>query len=133
MKPVRWIQVLFGIAAVYDALLGIVFLLIPSWAYQTFQVTPPNHWGYVQFPAALLIVFAVLFAAIARDPWGNRGLIPYGVGLKVAYCGIVFAYWAASGLPGIWKPFAIIDLLMLVLFVRAYVALGAAPRGRAGA
>ncbi len=128
MKPVRWIQGLFGIAAVYDAMLGIVFLVIPWWAYQTFQVTPPNHWGYVQVPAALLIVFGAMFAAIARDPSRNRGLIPYGVGLKVAYFTIVFAYWAASGIPGIWKPFAIIDLLMVVLFVWAYVTLGAAPR-----
>ena len=129
MKPARWIRGLFGIAALYDAVLGIVFLAIPWWAFQTFEVTPPNHWGYVQFPAALLIIFALMFAAIARNPMGNRGLILYGVGLKVAYCTIAFAHWATSGIPGMWKPFAIIDLLMVVLFVWAFVALGAARRG----
>ena len=133
MNSIRWIRGLFGIAALYDAVLGIAFLVIPWWAYRTFEVTPPNHWGYVQFPAALLIIFAAMFAAIARDPAGNRGLIPYGVGLKSAYCLLVFAYWATGGIPGMWKPFAIIDLLMAVLFVWAYVALGAAPRGKAGA
>ena len=74
-----------------------------------------------------------MFAAIARDPSGNRGLILYGVGLKVAYCAVVFAYWATRGVPDIWKPFAIIDLLMAVLFVGALVTLGSAPRGTAGA
>ncbi len=128
MKPTRWIQGLFGIAALYDAVLGVAFLVVPWWAFQTFQVTPPNHWGYAQFPAALLLIFALMFVAIARNPAGNRGLIPYGIGLKVAYCVIAFAYWAGSGIPSMWKPFAIIDLIMAALFVWAYVALGAAPQ-----
>ena len=133
MKAARWIQGVFGVAALYDALLGITFLVMPWWLFQTLEVTPPNHWGYVQFPAALLIIFAVMFAAIARDPAGNRGLIPYGIGLKVAYCTITFTYWASSGIPAMWKPFAVIDVLMTVLFVWAFVVLGAASRGTARA
>lgn len=129
MKAVRWIQGLFGFSALYDGVLGVLFIVVPWWAFQTFEVTPPNHWGYVQFPAALLLVFAVMFTVIARNPTGNRGLIPYGIGLKLAYCAIVFVYWGTSGIPGMWKPFAIIDLLMLVAFVWAFIALGATPRG----
>ncbi len=129
MKAARWIQGVFGVAALYDAVLGITFLVIPWWLFQTLEVTPPNHWGYVQFPAALLIIFAVMFAAIARDPAGNRCLIPYGIGLKVAYCTTTFAYWASSGIPDMWKPFAVIDVLMTVLFVWAFVVLGALSRG----
>ena len=44
-------------------MLGLVFLLSPGWVFHAFAVTPPNHMGYVQFPAALLIVFAIMFAA----------------------------------------------------------------------
>ena len=29
---------------------------------------PPNHWAYVQFPAALLVIFALMFVAIASAP-----------------------------------------------------------------
>jgi hypothetical protein len=94
--------------------------------YQTCEVTAPNHWGYVQFPAALLIIFAAMFVMIARNPVGNRGLIPYGIGLKISYCAIAFAYWFSSGIPSMWKPFAIADVVMLVLFAWAYAALGAA-------
>ncbi len=128
MKAIRWIQGLFGVVAIYDGVLGVVFLVIPWLPFQMFQVTPPNHWSYAQFPGALLLIFALMFVAIARNPAGNRGLIPYGIGLKVAYCTIAFAYWAGSGIPGMWKPFAIVDVVMAALFVWAYVALGAASQ-----
>ncbi|MBN2170879.1 MAG: hypothetical protein JW819_06130 [Candidatus Krumholzibacteriota bacterium] len=114
------VRVLFVIAAVYDGVLGLVFLVAPAAMFRWFGVTPPNHYGYVQFPALLLIVFGLLFAAVARNPVRNRNLIPYGVMLKIAYCGTVFAYWLSQGIPGMWKPFAIADLAFLVLFLWAY-------------
>ncbi len=126
MKPMHWIKTLFAIAALYDAVLGIVFLFSPKWVYATYQVTEPNHWGYVQFPAALLLVFAAMFLAIAIDPTGNRRMIPYGVGLKLAYSVTAIAYWATTGIPNMWKPFAVIDLLMLAGFIWAFVAIGRA-------
>ena len=116
----KWIPALFWIAAAYDAVLGVVFLLHPGWAFEVFEVTPPNHMGYVQFPAALLIIFANMFAAIARSPLANRGLIIYGILLKAAYCGVTSFYWITEGLPGMWKPFVLIDLAMAALFVLAY-------------
>jgi hypothetical protein len=125
-----WIRGLFILAALYDGVLGIVFLIAPWWVFRTLEVTPPNHWGYVQFPAALLLVFACLFAAIARDPVGKRDLIPYGIGIKIAYCVITFAYWAGSGIPDMWKPFAVIDVLMAILFAWSYVALRSAAGSR---
>jgi hypothetical protein len=135
MNRIGWSRILFGLAAVYDAVLGIVFLFhfAAAWVYQACGVTPPNHWGYVQFPAALLLVFAVMFVAIARDPEGNRGLILYGIGLKVAYCATTFGYWFSSGIPFMWKPFAVTDLVMAALFVWAYAALGASARQPLGA
>jgi hypothetical protein len=88
-------------------------------------MSPPNHWGYVQFPAALLVIFGLMFAQIARDPVRNRDLIVYGILLKAAYCGITSWYWFTAGIPGLWKPFAVIDLAMAILFVLSYRALGA--------
>jgi hypothetical protein len=119
MSDLRPIRALFVVAAVYDGFLGAHFLLAPGPIFHHWHVTPPNHAGYVQFPGALLLVFAIMFAAIARDPVANRNCILYGILLKVAYCGIVFAYWFTSGIPIIWKPFAIIDLVFLGLFIWA--------------
>ena len=124
MKETKWITLLFAIAAVYDGVLGLVFLAAPTWPFARFDVTPPNHLGYVQFPAVLLLIFGLMFAAIAKDPVANRGLIVYGILLKIAYCAIAGWHWMATDIPVIWKPFVLIDLVMGFLFVWAYLALG---------
>ncbi len=120
MRVPTWIRFLFIVAAAYDGVLGVVFLIAPNYPFALFGVTPPNHAGYVQFPAALLLVFALMFVAVARDPWGRRELIVYGILLKVSYCGVVGGHWATAGVPGMWKPFVIADLAMGLAFLWAY-------------
>lgn len=124
--------VLFLVAAFYDGVLGLLFLFAAAPLYDWAQITPPNHVGYVQFPAALLIVFALMFLAVALNPRKNRNLIPYGLLLKISYCSVTFYHWIATGIPWIWKPFAVIDLLFVVAFVWAYRALGESrsPEGK---
>ena len=116
-------SILFYLAAAYDGILGILFLASPMSVFEHFEITPPNHAGYVQFPAMLLIVFAILFINIARNPVANRNLILYGILLKVSYCSVVFAYWFTSGVPTIWKPFAVCDLIFIVLFILSWCSL----------
>ncbi len=123
MKTKVSIKVLFIVAAIYDGLLGAAFLFASSALFEWFGVTPPNHYGYVHFPAALLIVFAVMYMAIALNPVRNRNLIPYGMLLKVSYCGVVLFHWVTAGIPGMWKPFCLLDLVFLIFFVRAWVVL----------
>lgn len=123
MKNKALIFLLFFAAAVYDGALGAAFLVFPQRLFERFQVTPPNHYGYVQFPAAILIIFALMFLAIAFRPAANKNLIPYGILLKVAYSGVVFAWWFTSGLPNLWKPFAVCDVLFAIAFLMAAVAL----------
>jgi hypothetical protein len=118
------VKLLFWIAGLYDGILGLLFLVFPARLYETFGVPPTNHWGYVHFTAALLIVFAIMFFAIARQPLRNRNLIPYGLLLKVSYCGVVFWHWAAQGIPDMWKPFAVADVVFALLFIWAYARLG---------
>ena len=114
---------LFYIVAVYDGFVGAAFLVAPMKVFNWYMVTPPNHMGYVQFPALIIIMFAVMFVQIARDPAANRNLIPYGIGLKVAYSVVVFKFWFTTGVPAMWKPFAVIDAVTAVLFMWAYVSL----------
>jgi hypothetical protein len=123
MKAPLWIVLLFGAGALYDGVLGLVFLAAPGYPFEALQVTPPNHLGYVQFPAALLLIFGLMFVAIAMDPVKNRSLIPYGILLKVAYCGVTLGHWLATGIPAMWKPFTVIDLVMGALFIWAYAVL----------
>lgn len=114
-----WRQRLFYVAAVYDGLLGLAFLFFWPLVFRLFGVTPPNHPGYVQFPALLLIVFGFMFLQIAQDPERHRDLILYGVGLKLAYCGVVFWYQVTAGVPVMWVPWAWLDLAFVALFLLA--------------
>jgi hypothetical protein len=123
MKIRGTITTLFIVSAIYDGLLGAAFLFESNALFRWFGVTPPNHPGYVQFPAALLVVFAVMFTAIALNPVRNRNLIPYGILLKLSYCGVVSFHWFTAGLPDMWKPFCIADFIFLLLFAWAWTVL----------
>lgn len=116
-------KALFGIAAIYDGVLGIAFIFWAEQIFALFQVTPPNHMGYVQFPALILLMFAWLFLSIARNPIANRHLIRYGIWLKASYCGVVFWHEITTGVPDMWIPWAWADLAFLILFVGALLQL----------
>jgi hypothetical protein len=120
MRNHRLVSILFTVAGLYDGILGVAFLLAPAAVFARYAVAPPNHFGYVQFPAALLIVFAIMFFAVAVDPRANRNLIPYGILLKASYCGLVFGYWSTQGIPDMWKPFAVADVVFAALFFWAW-------------
>lgn len=124
MRAERAISIIFWASGIYDGVLGLIFLLTPAAMFARFGVTPPNHWGYVQFGAALLLIFGIMFVQVALEPAPNRNLIPYGILLKVAYTGTVFGYWFTSGLPDMWKPFAVLDAIFAVLFAWSWLRLG---------
>ena len=117
----KWIRWLFGLAALYDGVLGVLFLAAAGWVFDAFKITPPNHYGYVQFPALLLLIFAIMFARIAFNPQRLRELMLYGAGLKTAYCGVVFYHDFLSDIPWVWVPFAYADVVFLVLFLVAWM------------
>jgi hypothetical protein len=119
MTP-TWIRPLFLVAALYDGVLGVLSVVVPMALFALFGVTPPNHMGYVQFPALLLVIFAAMFYRIAADPVANRALMPYGIALKVAYSGLVFFHQVTGGIPSMWVPWAWIDVMFVLLFVAAY-------------
>jgi hypothetical protein len=64
-----------------------------------------------------------MFLAVARNPLTNRNLIPFGILLKVAYCGVVLRYWLTTDLPGMWKPFCLADIAFLLVFAWAWTQL----------
>ncbi|MGA9717331.1 MAG: hypothetical protein WBQ79_03540 [Acidobacteriaceae bacterium] len=116
----KWIRVVFAIAALYEVVLGIVFLFFGSVVFRQTGTTPPNHMGYIQFPALLLVLFGVMFWRVAVDPIRNRDLVLYGAGLKAAYSGLAFWYEVNGGIPPLWLPWAWIDLIFLFLFLFAW-------------
>jgi hypothetical protein len=115
------VRLLFAITGLYDFLIGVAFLLAGPQIFAATGVPQPDHWGYIQFGSFLLGVFGIMFFAVAYDPIANRNLIPYGMLLKLSYTGLVAYYWLTTDCPLLFKPFAIIDGVMFVLFFLAYV------------
>jgi hypothetical protein len=120
---------LFVIAGLYDFVIGLTFLLFGTRLFDAAGVPQPNHWGYIQFGALMLMIFGLMFFSVARNPVANRNLIPYGILLKLSYSALAGYYWAATDCPTLFKPFVVIDALMLILFWMAYNSL--APDSKA--
>ena len=116
------ISLLFLIAAVYDFVIGLAFLLFGEPLFDAANIPYPNHWGYVRFGSLMLMIFGLMFFTIARHPVANRNMMPFGMLLKLSYVGIVSFYWLTTGCPFLFKPFAVIDFVMLILFFVAYRA-----------
>jgi len=127
MKTLLPVRILFAVAAAYDGLLGLAFIIAGPQLYAFFGITPPNHWGYVHFAAGILVIFGLMFAAVARRPAENRNLVQYGILLKICYIATVGWYWVHGDVPAMWKYFMGADAVFLVLFLLSLCALRAAP------
>jgi hypothetical protein len=114
---------LYALAAAYDGLLGLAFIVGGSRLYARFGIMPPNHWGYVDFAAGTLVIFALMFLAIACHPVENRNLAPYGILLKVCYISTTGWYWGHGDVPALFKYFLGADAVFLVLFIMSLASL----------
>ena len=70
------------------------------------------------------MIFAAMYNKIAHEPSQYRHLIPYGIALKAAYLALAFWYGINPGIPTMWKTIAIFDLVLAILFARAYQSSG---------
>lgn len=111
-----WTRLVLVASGIYDGLIGLAFLFAPATIFRTAGITPPNHFGYVQFPALILLIFGAMFLRIAADPVARREQILYGMALKLSYFGLVFWYQLHGGIPALWIPFAWADVAFFLLF-----------------
>ena len=123
----EWVRPLFVVAAAYDLILGIAFLLAFRPIYARFGIALPNHDAYVQFAAAVVAIFGIGFWFVALAPQRNRDIIKMGILLKLSYASVVFAHFARGQMPTMWVPFAFLDLLFLGAFLAALKAMSGEP------
>lgn len=114
--PMRW---LFVLAGLYDFVLGVGALLFFRDVYAHYNITLPNHDGYVQWGAAVVAIFGLAFWMVAANPSRNRDIITLGILFKLAYAGVVLYHWFYGSIPSIWVPFAWADLGFAALFIWA--------------
>ncbi len=127
MKSLFAFRLLYGFAALYDGLLGLGFVVAAPQVFQLAGITPPNHWGYVHFAAGVLVIFGFMFLQIAREPVANRGLIVYGILLKICYVSTIVWHSFHGGLPPLWQWFAVADAVFILLFFWSMTVLELAP------
>jgi hypothetical protein len=127
----EWLRPFFVVAALYDIVLGGLFLVAPGAIYARFGVTPANHPAYVQFAAAVVLIFGIGFWFVARSPERNRDVIKLGVLFKIAYSGGGPRLRWFRGECGMFVPFAWIDLAFIAAFLAALRSLPAGQAARA--
>ena len=81
---------LFAIAAVYDLVLGVVFLFFGRWAFDVLDIADKYpEGGFVPLIGAFVLVLGFAYVLIWRgDFWRNRDLIAIGTLYKLAYTGV---------------------------------------------
>ena len=124
-----WIKLVLAASGVYDGVIGVALFFAAPAIFRAFHVEPPNHDGYIRFPALVLLIFAAMFFRAAADPVGRRDVLLYGAALKLSYFGLVFWYYFRGGVPAMWIPLAWADVAFFTLFVMSWrsVAKASAP------
>ena len=83
----------------------------------------PNHAGYIQLAALYIFIFGIGLYLIYKNPFQNREIIILGILMKFAFFVVAIGHLVLDIIPSIYIPFAIIDILFVLLFVPAYLGL----------
>ena len=125
----KYYKALFLIAAIYDFILGIVFIFFYESAFKLMGISEalPEFGGYLSLIGAFLFVIGVAYYLIYRgDLKLNRDLIMVGALYKLSYCLVSFVYFAIGQIPHIifLGLFGVIDFIMFVLMAECFIFLG---------
>lgn len=119
----------FLVAALYDLILGAVFVLIGEPILTAIGMALPPHIAYIQLAAVFTFVQGLGYWFVFRDPYANLGIVRVGVAYKAAYSGLALYYLVIGQLPSVFFiPWAVTDLLFLIGFVMFLRAASRAQR-----
>jgi hypothetical protein len=108
----------FLVAALYDVVLGGVFVVAGEQILGAIGMQLPPHVAYIQLAAIFIFVQGLSYWLAYRDPYGNLGIVRVGVAYKAAYAGLAAWYLLIGALPSVFFiPWAIVDVAFLVGFV----------------
>ena len=119
----KTIKAISLVSAWYDILLGIIFGLFFRLIYRSFGVELPNHAGYIQLSALYIFIFGIGFYLVYKNPVQNRQIILLGILMKLAFFVVAFGHLIFDTIPSIYIPFAILDIVFVLLFLPANSAL----------
>lgn len=129
VRGFRW---LFLLAALYDGVLGVAFLLFSGPIYTALGAPPPADPVYLRLIAAFVAVQGLGYAFVWRNLLRNLDLVRVGVVYKAIYISVVLLAVAEGDFPHVaFVWFAAGDALFLVAFLR-YLRVATGPGDLAG-
>jgi hypothetical protein len=120
-KKMKFARATFLVAGLYGLLVMTPFLFLEQWISQD---TPPaiTHPEYYYGFVLVTLAWQVAFIVISRDPARYRGLmLPAAIFEKFAYSGALLTLLAQGRVAASVALFGLIDVVLGVLFVVAYV------------
>jgi hypothetical protein len=107
----------FLIAAIYDFILGALFLLFYKPIFSFFNIIAPVPAMYLQMSAAFVIAMGFGYYLVYKNLHKNTDLVKLGISYKAVYSALVFYFYFAGTAHWIFFLFAVFDLIFLTLFV----------------
>ena len=123
----RYYRGLFATAAIYDLVLGVVFLFFGRWAFDLLDIEEKYpEGGFIQLIGAFVLVLGVGYYLIWRsDLWRNRDLVALGALYKLAYTSVgvwIAVFDEVPHMLFLWA-FGVADAVFLVLMAECWVYL----------
>jgi hypothetical protein len=111
-------RLFFLIAALFDGILGLLFLFFWGPIFDELGVNRPENSSYVTLAAAFIAVQGLGYFLVWRDMVHNVGIVVIGVAYKLAYV-VLSAYYVLAGelLHNIFAWFGAADVVFLIGFV----------------
>ncbi len=118
---------LFATAAIYDLVLGVVFLFFGRWAFDVLDIEEKYpEGGFLELIGGFVLVLGIGYYLIWRsDLWRNRDLVAIGALYKLAYTGVglwIAVFGEVPHMLFLWA-FGVADAVFLVLMVECWVYL----------
>ena len=115
------------LTAIYDGLLGLIFLFFSGPIFRSLGIEPPANPVYVQLAAGLIAIMGLAFYLAWRDPLVNSDLVLVGVVFKAFYVLLAIYAQIRGEIPhGLFLVFAGIDAVFLLVFLSYLRDAGAA-------
>lgn len=111
----RWF---FLVAALYDIVLGVAFMVAGDAILRAIGMSPPPHVAYFQLAAVFVFVQGLSYLVAWRDLPASRGLVWVGVAYKGGYTALAIWYIALGLLPSpFFAPWALADFAFMLGFL----------------
>jgi len=128
---------LFAVAAIYDTVLGVIFLFFGRWAFDALDIADKYpEGGFLALIGGFVLVLGVGYFLIWRgDLWRNRDLVAVGALYKLAYTGVGLYIAIAEEVPHalfLWG-FGVADAVFFVLMAECWLYLYRRQSALAGA